>query len=238
MKLTEKNMNKEIEKSIEILKNWIPNHPDEYKYFIRNIYFKLEKARHQLREGKKEKFDHPIHVAGGLDTREELIEFLVEEIGENGTEELIIYLLENDHSLTNTDTFKNYQNFKPYPSYLVYYAYILMFDYPKGSTPSFIYTCRLFDIFWEYQAKRRPGIDFGLTEYFLRPFIDSGAITLEELQEIAVRDWYRWQEHGSPYYGPCHYFCYQMYPRPDWFKKEKELESEWLEKTGKKAKYI
>ncbi|MBL4694701.1 hypothetical protein JKY72_05005, partial [Candidatus Gracilibacteria bacterium] len=174
-------MNKQIERGIEILKSWRHNNPVHHEDFIKDIYQGLESARKQLREDPKEDFFYSIHVGGGLDSRLELLEVLTEKIGKDGIESLIIYLLENDNGFTNTDTFENYQDYKPYPSYLVYFAYIIIFDSPKGSTPKSIYTRKLFDFFWEYQAKIRPGINVQMIEPFIQPFIDNGAVSLEDL---------------------------------------------------------
>ncbi|MBL4694702.1 hypothetical protein JKY72_05010 [Candidatus Gracilibacteria bacterium] len=185
---------------------------------------------------EKNDFFAPITVGGGIDNKEALIKILVSEIGEKGLEELVVFLLENDNSLNNTDTFENYQDFKPYPSYLVYFAYILIFDSPKGVTPKSIYTRKLFDIFWEHQSKLKPGLYVDSAKHFIQPFIDNGAVTLEELREIAVKDWYRWQEKGYPYYGPNHGYLYFMHGFDAWLKKEEELKEEWFKRTEKKAK--
>src|SRR3989344_6024937 len=141
----------DLQKAFDILLNWKTNNPKYIELFREKFYNWVNYLR-KWPKGRKSDMIRPRIVV--IDNHQELLDLLIHEFGKKGVEDLVVYLLEHDNRYENTDTIENYKTYKPYPSYFVQFAYLLIFILPKGFR-----TRRLFEVFWEHQAKVRPGID-------------------------------------------------------------------------------
>ena len=219
----------QIENALEVLLNWQTDNPEKIKRFIKHFYDYIE---YEKTRSPNRRVTYIVPSLSSIDNYGELLEVLNKILGgQQGVENLIIYLLQNDHHYENSDTLTNYRNFKPFPSYLVLFAYLLLCILPKRSR-------RLFDIFWEYQAKTFPGIYEQSAKEFLEPFIAEGITTEREIQELLIKDWLRWQRapKDSPYYGAALGPAAWYFPNYSWSQEEKKLEEEWRKQTGKEPK--
>ena len=221
-------MNK-IEHALVLLKNWKTNDPSKIKRFIKHFY---DYTGYEKNRSLNRRVTYIIPDSTSIDNREELLENLYNMLdGQEGVENLITYLLENDRHYENTDTLTNYADYKPYPSYLIKFAYLLIHILPKRSR-------RLFDTFWDYQSKTFPGIYEQSARAYVDSFIKEGITTEKEIQDLLIRDWVRWQEvhEDSPYYGPAIGIATWYFPNYGWFTVEKKLQNEWRQKTGREPK--
>jgi hypothetical protein len=229
----------DLHKAFDILLGWKTIDPEKLDNFVGDFY-RWRLIRNRKKDSPRR--EDPIFPnLVSLDNHQELLDTLLNEFGKEGVEEIIIYLLENDHRYENTDTIENYKTYKPYPSYFIQFAYLLIFILPKGFR-----TRRLFEVFWEHQAKIFPGIEEQSARNFFDPFIQENLTTVEEIRELLVRDWWRWQDSQSksPYYGASIGLSTWYFRdvengsggKINWETMEKRLEQEWREKTGKEPK--
>ena len=228
----------DLQKAFSILLDWKTNNSSYVELFRKKFYNWVNYLRKWPNDRKSDSISPRFTV---IDNHQELFDTLLNEFGKEGVEDLIIYLLEHDNRYENTDTVENYKTYKPYPSYFIQFAYLLIFILPKGFR-----TRRLFEVFWEHQAKIFPGIDEQFARNFLDPFIEEKIITIEEIQKLLIRDWWRWQEapKNSLYYGasigPSIWYFRDVENggsnKMNWELVEKRLEKEWKDKTGKEPK--
>src|SRR3989344_2495302 len=142
----------DLQKAFDILLNWKTVDPEKMENFVGDFYrWKLMRNRKRVSSRREDPIFPSLMF---IDNHQELLDLLIHEFGQKGVEDLVVYLLEHDNRYENTDTIENYKTYKPYPSYFVQFAYLLIFILPKGFR-----TRRLFEVFWEHQAKVRPGID-------------------------------------------------------------------------------
>lgn len=216
-----------LPKALNILLNWQTNDPKKMERFITSFYsWTIPQRSKKLTK----RFSYIVPDVMSIDNYQDLLEVLLRELRKEGLEKLIIYLLENDRCYENTDTIENYKTYKPYPSYFIKFAYLFISVWPKKSR-------RLFEAFWEYQAKVRPGIYVDCSRKYLDPFIEQGITTKQEIQQLLIRDWHRWQEQGDPYYGASVGISTWYFDTYDgWDKIQCRLETEWREKYGKEPK--
>ena len=223
----------DLQKAFDILLNWKTNNPKYIELFREKFYNWVNYLR-KWPKGRKSDMIRPRIVV--IDNHQELLDLLIHEFGQKGVEDLVVYLLEHDNRYENTDTIENYKTYKPYPSYFVQFAYLLIFILPKGFR-----TRRLFEVFWEHQAKVRPGIDVDVAKQYLDPFIEEEVTTIKDIQDLLIRDWWRWQEApaDSLYYGasigPSTWYFMDM-KQGNWELVEKQLEKELVEKIGEQLK--
>lgn len=214
-------MNEAILKGIDILKNWKMSNEANTRKFIEKFYRLLD----MMRKLEPQRRDDAIFPQGAyIDNYKEL--------GTQGLQGLIIYILENDHRYFNVETIDNYKKCKPFPSYIIYYIYTIL-----ACSPEKLINRKVFEAFWEHQSKLSGGIDEQCSRHYLEQFIKAGITAEQEIRDLLIRDWYRWQEApaNSPYYPPAigitsWYFQYR------WGSVEKRLQQEWREKTGKEPK--
>lgn len=224
----------DLKKAFKILLNWEAKKLSDMDDLRAQFYLQKERQRSRgYRSLFWPIFPENVYVRNGG----ELASVLMNEFGEDGLEELIVYLLNNDKGIESTDTIENYKEYEPYPSYFVEFAYILIYKLPHK-------TRRVFEALWENQARRRPGIYVDCTKGMLGMYIDAGVTSREEISRLLIHDWYRWQELGEdywgPYFGPApgpsyYFYSSQKYGRDIWLEIE-VLEKEWLKKHGKRAK--
>lgn len=216
----------DLEKAFKILLNWRTIDEKGMERLIAHFYASKE-------YGSKQKPERgwTIICPDGcyIDNCIGLLGVLLKEFEEEGVEDLIIYLLENDHRLENTDTIENYKTYKPYPSYFIEYAYLLIYRLHRRSR-------RIFEAFWEHQAKVRPGVYVDCARMYFDLFIAEKITTRDEIKQLLIRDWWRWQEKGYPYYGAAIGIATWYFPLPRWDQTERQLEAEWEKRTGKKPK--
>ncbi|MFA6423863.1 MAG: hypothetical protein WCV83_00950 [Candidatus Magasanikbacteria bacterium] len=226
-------MNKEdvVSEGLKILSGWKTTNPSLIDNLINRFNKQIEYFTQNNKRWNITIEPYIVYV----DNYQLLLETLISQIGREGIEKLIIYLLENDSRLHS-------KMIKPvYPPYLVQFAYLLLYILPKGFR-----TRRLFESFWDHQAKIFPGIDEQFARNFFNPFIEEDITNVKEIQKLLIRDWWRWQEASmdSLYYGvsiglSAVYFVdfeQEDSKKINWELKEKELEIDWKEKTGKEPK--
>lgn len=218
----------DLNRALDILLNWSTPDPERLKRFIVHFY---DRTDYEKKNKPEERWDPIFPDVMSITNHQEFLHILLSQFGQESLECLIIHLLENDNRYVNSDTINNYQNFKPHPSYFIYFAYLLIYIMPKKSR-------KLFDAFWDHQAKVRPGIDEQCARQYLDPFIEQGITSRKEIQQLLIRDWYRWQEKGYPYYGASlgASTWYTDGGPHNWEKIEENLKKEWEQSHGLKAK--
>ncbi len=217
-----------IEKGIELLKKWNGSEKVvKFRKDLAEIYRRMEKMK-KIEPNQRE-FD----IALGF-YDEQLVQVLLDEIKIDGLRRLMIYLLDNDDRYNSEENADNYENHKPFPFYLIYFVYgILYFSDIKDLRDR-----ALFESFWEHQARIRRGLDEQYTRKFLDPFIDAGVTTVNEIQELCIKDWHRWQNSSKdlPYYGAPLGPSTWYFPNYSWGVVQRKLEEEWRKITGKEPK--
>lgn len=214
-----------INEGIEILKNWKKT-DEKFMETLKRVYAEF------ARELQKAPNQRIMDIAPGV-FDEKLSNLLLERIGMEGLRQLCIYILDNVRWPVSIDGINNYLCLKPFPPHLVFFIYGFLYFL---ELPDFR-DRRLFISFWEYQARTRRGVDEQYTLQFFNPFIKQGITTKDEIRQLCISDWLRWQEapEDSPYYGAplgatIWYFEYK------WESVEKKLQDEWRKRTGKEPK--
>lgn len=218
--------NTDFKKAFEILLNWETIDEKRMERFVSHFYARKE---YEGKQKSERRWTIICPDGSSIDNRNDLLNILLKELGEKGVEDLIIYLLENDRRYENTDTIENYKTYKPYPSYFIEFAYLLIYILPKRSK-------RIFEAFWEHQAKVRPGVYVDCAEMYFDLFIAEKITTSEQMRQLLIRDWWRWQEKGYPYYGASIGIATWYFPLSKWDQAERKLEDEWRQKTGEEPK--
>jgi len=220
----------DIETGLQILGEWFGDTEQEVaknKESIVKYYQFLEKE-------KKKSVDERINdIVPGFYS-EILTQKLVSAIGVEGIAKLSIFILDNVDRFNTKENPSNYKNHNPFPSYFASFVYGFLYYIQDKK----FRTRALFESFWEHQSKVRRGIDEQYTRKFLKPFIDAGITTVKEIQQLLIRDWYRWQNapEGSLYYGASIGPATFYFPNYSWDVVHKQLEQKWREETGKEPK--
>jgi len=218
-----------IERGIELLRSCTGGKE------IKNFYELISDIYRSLEEKKKIKPSERISsIAPGF-FDQDLFQRLLDNIGIDGLRKLMIFILDNDDRYNLKENVHNYVKHKPFPSYLIYFVYgILFFSDLKG-----LRNRKLFESFWEHQSRIRYGLDEQFAEKFLDPFIEDGITTIQEIRELCIKDWLRWQRapEDSPYYGaPLGPSIWYFPGYSTWGNIVKKLEQKWREETGKEPK--
>lgn len=173
-------MQKTITKGIKMLLDWGSDEAGGSMKAINRFYSILQEER------TKKQIDRNDPIGGYgiyLENCEKMFSTILDQLGSAGLVEFLVYLFDNDNRYNNTDTILNYKEFKPYPSYIIIFAYTLIAMLPKG-----LRTRKLFNSFWEHQAKIRPGLDEQFAKAYIKPFIEEGITTKEEIRNLLIRD--------------------------------------------------
>ena len=218
----------DLQKAFDILLNWKTNNPKYIELFREKFYNWVNYLR-KWPKGRKSDMIRPRIVV--IDNHQELLDLLIHEFGQKGVEDLVVYLLEHDNRYENTDTIENYKTYKPYPSYFVQFAYLLIFILPKGFR-----TRRLFEVFWEHQAKIGHGIDELYVRKYFDAFISEGITSREEIQKLIIKEWINWQDEEESHNGISPWLIIAYYGINEWKEVEKQLEEELCRKYKKQMK--
>lgn len=219
-----------LHKGVNILVNWPQDDEGGKMRMIKRFYSNIVEERSKK---QTERYDPIYPKLTDIEQQEVLFNTLKNELGDDGLRELIIYLLDNDNRYVNKDDLNNYKSHAPYPSYLIEFAYILLYILPVGFRNR-----KMFDSFWEHQAKIRPGLDEQFAKGFIKPFVVEGIITNEEIKELLIKDWLRWQRapKNSLYYGASIGPSIWYVENYQWSNVVIRLENMWRRDTGKEPK--